>query len=405
MINYCIPDPLIDTQNFPPLIHTSDPGSFAHNTLKKRVPDILRQVVDVNDFPAPVRSNLESLWEELVYGRIRLLQEATADRAFWDAVTKPFVGRSWLDVPWFWAEAYFYRRILEATRYFHSGPTHLQDPFQPIKDQEWHPQAAPHTVDHLLAGLPADSGERFLRLFHAALWGNRVDLSYNVAGHLGSSGSRQAERHNLLVDDSESVWQHVRRGLDTLIYITDNAGTELLLDMALAHDCLQQGLVRRVILHVKPQPYFVSDAMPKDVDDALRALAQGGEQAQRLGVEIRQLQHNGSLQISTHWFYTSSLFYYQLPADLLARLAAADLVIVKGDANYRRLLGDAHWPPTTPFSRVLSYFPAPVVALRTFKAEIIVGLQPGQAEALARQNPDWLVNGRRGVIQACGLAV
>jgi len=75
-------------------------------------------------------------------------------------------------------------------------------------------------------------------------------------------------------------------------------------------------------------------------------------------------------------------------------------VIVKGDANYRRLLGDAHWPPTTPFAQATAYFPAALVALRTLKGEIIVGLREGEAERLTAEDPAWLVNGQRGVIQA-----
>jgi hypothetical protein len=106
------------------------------------------------------------------------------------------------------------------------------------------------------------------------------------------------------------------------------------------------------------------------------------------------------LQLRTHWFYTTSLFYYELPADLRAGLAAAGLVIVKGDANYRRLFGDAHWPPTTSFTAASAYFPAPLLALRTLKSEIVLGLPAGQAARLGAQDPAWLVNGRRGVIQA-----
>lgn len=45
-------------------------------------------------------------------------------------------------------------------------------------------------------------------------------------------------------------------------------------------------------------------------------------------------------------------------------------------------------------------FPAPLVALRTFKSELVVGLAPGQAEREQAADPEWLVNGRRGVIQA-----
>jgi hypothetical protein len=50
---------------------------------------------------------------------------------------------------------------------------------------------------------------------------------------------------------------------------------------------------------------------------------------------------------------------------------------VKGDANYRRLIGDALWPHDTPFAHVLSYFAAPLLALRTLKSEVCVGLAPG----------------------------
>src|SRR5205823_4744952 len=99
-------------------------------------------------------------------------------------------------------------------------------------------------------------------------------------------------------------------------------------------------------------------------------------------------------------FHTSSLFYPQLPPDLRAELARADLVVLKGDANYRRLCSDAHWPFETPFAEVVRDFPAPLVALRTSKAELVVGLPPGLAAATAALDPLWLVNGRRGVIQA-----
>ncbi len=88
-----------------------------------------------------------------------------------------------------------------------------------------------------------------------------------------------------------------------------------------------------------------------------------------------------------------------MPPDLLADISSARLVIVKGDANYRRLRGDAHWPPDASFRDIVHYFPAPVLALRTFKAELVVGLPPGLAGRLAQEDPDWLVNGKRGVIQ------
>jgi hypothetical protein len=88
-----------------------------------------------------------------------------------------------------------------------------------------------------------------------------------------------------------------------------------------------------------------------------------------------------------------------MPVHLQQELASAGLVLVKGDVNYRRLLDDRHWPPTTRMETVCAYFPAPFVTLRTLKGEIIVGLQSGQAQALQAEDPTWLINGKRGVIQ------
>lgn len=46
------------------------------------------------------------------------------------------------------------------------------------------------------------------------------------------------------------------------------------------------------------------------------------------------------------------------------------MVFVKGDANYRRLIGDRLWETDTLFSDVAGYFPTRLCALRTLKAEL-----------------------------------
>ena len=50
---------------------------------------------------------------------------------------------------------------------------------------------------------------------------------------------------------------------------------------------------------------------------------------------------------------------------------------------YRKLLGDRTWNTDERFSDLVSYFPAPVVALRTCKSPLAVGLLPGHAPAPA----------------------
>jgi hypothetical protein len=89
----------------------------------------------------------------------------------------------------------------------------------------------------------------------------------------------------------------------------------------------------------------------------------------------------------------------QLPPPLREELACSNLVILKGDVNYRRLLSDLHWPHTTRLEEITAYFPTSFLVLRTLKGEIVVGLEPGQAEELAAQDAAWLINGKRGIIQ------
>jgi hypothetical protein len=91
--------------------------------------------------------------------------------------------------------------------------------------------------------------------------------------------------------------------------------------------------------------------------------------------------------------------FRQMPIHLRQEMASVGLVLVKGDVNYRRLLDDRRWPHTTRMEDVCTYFPAPFVALRTLKGEIMVGLKVGQTESLQAEDPDWMINGKRGVIQ------
>ncbi len=377
---------------------TSEPGSFARRTFQVRVPKIILDTIEANDFPPDIVRALQALRDEILHGVIAPLREDAPDRAFWDDATRPFVGNSWLDVPWYWAESYLYRRMLEATRYFQPGDWFHRDPYQNQKDAELKPDAGPYTLDEVLRALPAGRAPRFDTLLHASLWGNRTDLSYNMTRGAPGSLAVEQERANIIVDDTTRVWAHlqtIRRG--RVDFLCDNTGTELLFDLALADFLLREEFAARVTFHLKPQPYFVSDAMSKDADAAIAALARG-----ELGQRLEQARAQRRLLFAEHWFAVTPLFYFEMPEDLGAEIAEADLVICKGDANYRRLLGDAHWDPTTPFAEAVAYFPATLVALRTLKSELIVGLPRGKAEQLRAEDADWRVDGKRGIVQFKG---
>jgi uncharacterized protein with ATP-grasp and redox domains len=238
-------------------------------------------------------------------------------------------------------------------------------------------------------------------LLHSSLWGNRTDLShFSDRAEVDTSLDTLTHQHLILIDHTAQVYEYLAAGVRRVDFINDNAGSELFFDLALADFILQAGLATQVHMHLKNQPFFVSDAMPDDIHRSITLLKVAPAAKMReLGARLDDALATGRLKATSDPFLTTCLMYRQMPAHLQRQLAQADLVLLKGDVNYRRLLDDAHWPFTTRMEDVTGYFPAPFAVLRTLKGEIMVGLGAGQAEAIAAEDPQWLTNGKRGVIQ------
>jgi DHA3 family macrolide efflux protein-like MFS transporter len=384
----------------PPLLMTSDPDSFARSTIVERKPHIIRQVIADNDYPPGIVAALDAFEAEIASQPIRPLSEEAPDVASWNDELAKYEGKTWLEVGWYFAEVYFYRRLLEVVRYFQPGPWEGRDPFAVQKRGQ-----IERAVAHFAAGwdqlIAADPGIAFEALLHSCLWGNRADLS-NTTVKVGAQGGLavREERHKLLIDHTDAVKELVMGGLRQVDFINDNVGLDLLFDIALADFLLVQGWVGEVVFHLKDRPFFVSDASPSDVRLTLALLQDAPDPPVReFGARVEGHVAGGRLVLKDDPFWTSYRMFRQFPPPLRDDLARADLVILKGDVNYRRLLGDRHWPHTTRLEDGVDYFPAPFVVLRPLKGEIMVGLQPGQAEALAAEDPDWLINGERGIVQ------
>jgi hypothetical protein len=160
-----------------------------------------------------------------------------------------------------------------------------------------------------------------------------------------------------------------------------------------------------VHLHAKKHPAFVSAATHNDVSETVAFLAQDQDKEVSLvGQRLNNLFDNGRLRLQDDWFWTSPLAMWQMPERLLQEFDQSQLVISKGDANYRRLLGDRFWPYTTPFADIVCYMPASTVALRLLNSEIVAGLREDQPQNLTDIDPAWLYNRRWGVIQFARLA-
>jgi hypothetical protein len=379
---------------------TSELGSFARRTIVERKPQIIRQVIEDNDYPLGVVQALEAFRDEIASQPMRPLSEHAPDVAFWNRELAAYRGKTWLEVPWYFAETYFYRRLLEAVRYFQLGSWEGHDPFERQKRQQ-EEVAVERLADAWGQIADVEPEVAFEALLHSCLWGNRADLSnYTVRVQAQGGLTAREERRNILIDHTDKVQELLAGSLQRVDFINDNVGMDLLFDLALADFLLVQGWVRTVVFHLKDRPFFVSDAMPKDVQATISLLGAEPEVAvQELGARLYGHLEAGQLIAKDDPFWTSSLMFCHLPPSLRTDLACSNLVILKGDVNYRRLLDDRHWPHTMRMEEIADYFPAPFLVLRTLKGEIMVGLETGQAEALTAEDPTWLINGKRGIIQ------
>ena len=388
-------------QTLPPFLMTSTPGSFARKTILERKPQIIRQVIADNAYPPEVNAALDAFRNEIANQPIEPLHESAPDAAFWNMeLSANYFGKTWLEIPWYFAETYFYRKLLETVGYFQPGEWQGHDPFEKQKHGQIISDIQKLAVEwEQLSDLEPKT--RFEVLLHSCLWGNRTDLSNFAILEKGRGGlTAHEDRHLILIDHTEHVRELLSGGVSRVDFICDNVGSDLLFDLALSDFLLRQGWVKEIHLNLKNQPFFVSDAMPADVLKTVDFLKKApGTAIQVLGRRLEKDLADGCLVLETDQFWATSLMFRQMSAHLKQELASSALVFVKGDVNYRRLLDDRAWPHTTRMEDICSYFPAPFVTLRTLKGEIMVGLEDGQAEALQAIDSTWLINGKRGVIQ------
>ncbi|MEU2773048.1 damage-control phosphatase ARMT1 family protein [Streptomyces sp. NPDC007162] len=361
-------------------------GPFPRSVLAERHPAIIRQVRDAFPYGPEQQRALDELLLNCTEG---VVEPLPGDADVWrDLGLDTYAGRSWFDVPWLWSESWFYRRLLGAVGYFGPGPWQGIDPFRPVKLAELD---AGETDDEL-AALDALDDDPGPALLHGSLWGNRADLGFRLAAESGEADFA------LVADDSAALGPLLRGG--TLCLVADNAGRELVPDLLLIAHLLDTGRVDRAVLHVKPYPYYVSDATTADVLDALRRLTAAPGAAARYGRTLWSAMADGRLAVRAHPFSCAPLPYAEMPGDLRAEFASAALTIFKGDLNYRRLVGDRRWPPTTPFADVTDWFPGPVAALRTLKSDVVTGLAADTVAALdAAERQRWRTAGTHALIQ------
>lgn len=220
----------------------------------------------------------------------------------------------------------------------------------------------------------------FTEMAEICLWGNATDLSlltslsYEDIQKLQGSKARQGREEKVLVNDLpkafDTLWAAKQSGREQrrVDFVLDNAGFELFVDLVLAGYLLETGLATEVVMHPKSLPWFVSDVVPRDMEELLSVMAEPkqfyetpdpdgadeGKEIIPLSTEEESdvkflfehwgtLHADGQLILRPNRFWTHPGSFWRLPKareELMTDLREAELVVFKGDLNYRKLVGD-----------------------------------------------------------------
>lgn len=212
------------------------------------------------------------------------------------------------------------------------------------------------------------------------LWGNATDLSlltnlsYEDIQKLQGSKARKAQEANIVSNDFPAAFDILRKAQKSgkaerrVDIVLDNAGFELFVDVILAGYLIQSGLATVVVFHPKNIPWFVSDVLPKDFGDLFSVLVDAKNfyetpteddkardihpepLSEKEQTDLNELFQNwstlygeGKFVLRPNRFWTEGGSYWRLPktaSALFEDLKESELVIFKGDLNYRKLTGD-----------------------------------------------------------------
>ncbi|SCV05679.1 LANO_0H12794g1_1 [Lachancea nothofagi CBS 11611] len=358
--------------------------------------------------------------------------------------------QTWLTGGWLFCEVYLYRRVNVMFRAYKSWASF--DIFNKVKQSTFQSSmvgvvelaARYQKLEHQLGLADAETLEILFKEFvEISLWGNATDLSLLTNAtledikSLQGEAARKASESKILINHTSKAWNQLKSSQHKRVdFVLDNSGFEVYADLMLALFLLDTGIAKQCVLHAKDIPYMVSDCMIKDFELLLQDMQSsdffdlkqlkdeeqsGRESLDFLVKTLKQHVQSGQLTFTQDTFWALDLDYSHIDpsetkyhgAQIHQELLQSDLVIFKGDLNYRKLTGDRKWARTTKWETAIGPLASnglKTLSLRTCKADVVVGLEPGVDEKLCSEwtsvkktEPGswWASSGKYAVICFC----
>ncbi len=187
-------------------ISAADPESFARFTIEKRMPSIIDKVVSSKLFDNEIQEKLIKLKHDLPDLKVQDLPLEKDEINYWKDFFEEYAHKSLLEIPFFYAEVYFYRYLLNISQF----AANRVDPFSKIKADDLSDKA--DAFEKL--SQKVDTIEKAIL---CSLTGNTADLSQLDKIDSGL---------NIIVNHSSELLSLIK-DQETIHIILDNAGTEL----------------------------------------------------------------------------------------------------------------------------------------------------------------------------------
>ena len=366
----------------PDYIRTDELNSFASYTAANRFPSIVRSVIENNSFNNEIHDKLELLLRDIPDAELGLLSDSSNVNRRINAAIKKEKYR-WNNAPFIFVENYLYHLLREICNYTDTRYDYFA--FKKDDDVLSKKKALLEVIEDSEKLFNCEPDESFNQLMHFYLSGNTADLS--------QTKTIDRSNINLLIDDTEKAGGFFRAS-NQIDIVLDNSGEELFYDLLFSKWILSKTKTAAVNLHFKSFPYFVSDAMIMDFYFLLSILSED-KRGKKFSDAILDYVTRGNIVLHEDNYWTDTNDFSAIPEAIKCIFSKSDVVVFKGDLNYRKLIEDRHWNYNTDIREIVTHRQNNCLIIRVLKSELITNLNTVPDTA----NNEWMHNGKYGIIQ------
>lgn len=422
------------------------PNTMEHDTIVRRIPEvILGRIIEQNkEYTESMKINvkLEKIRELFKNAESRTYEkiECKIDEPYWTFFLNYFIEKDikMIKNTWIFNEYYFYRCLSSAYDFENTEYDFCQaEKYSGITENKEMIEKICKCCLELLEIYKTNPDEKiFAIFFFFALWSNQFDLSWNpTKGKKEEKPGKQETPENDLTkrkleqkefyfntDDVDKLYNSMyvdkiirndvsiiykdiqvgskeKKQLDRFDIVLDNMGMEFITDLTLL--LFLSNFFKEIVIHVKKFPLFISDTMRKDIHFTLDHLEKDSTypNANILAKECKKMISSGRWKIKDDIYWNLPLPYWIMSKSIYNEFKNCAFACFKGDANYRRCLGDLRYDLSSNQKENFKYFPCKVIALRCLKSPVGCGIDRNIVEKLSKNDKHWSNYGEFAVLQ------